>query len=205
MCPMPRIRAGSIAQHRELVRTRLLDAFGTELHERGFADLTLSHVAERAGIARNTIYNYSADKHELMLAFVDRSVAEFLARIKGQLDELDSASEKMALLVDAQVHAFTVEPGAGSASGLLEGGSLPPDVFAELMHRLSGVHDLVRGVIREGIATGEFTNPMDLDVLVQLVTGAIGSQRVPVGEGEVDAGQAGRQVTDFVLRALGAR
>lgn len=205
MCPMPRIRAGSIAQHRELVRARLLDAFGTELHDRGFADLTLSHVAERAGIARNTIYNYAADKHELMLDFVDRSVAEFLARTQDQLAGLDSASERLALLVQAQVRAFTVEPGAGSASGLMEGSSLPPDVFAELMNRLSGVHDLVRAVIGEGIATGEFTNPMDLDVLVRMVIGAIGSQRMPVGEGQVDAEQAGRQVTDFVLRALGAR
>ena len=71
---MPRILADSLAEHRTLVRTRILDAFGAELHENGYAALTLAHVASRAGIARNTIYNYAADKNDLMLEFEERSV-----------------------------------------------------------------------------------------------------------------------------------
>ncbi|MGM0386623.1 MAG: TetR/AcrR family transcriptional regulator, partial [Actinomycetota bacterium] len=71
---MPRILADSLAEHRTLVRARILDAFGEELHDNGYAALTLADVAGRAGIARNTIYNYAADKNELMLAFVERSV-----------------------------------------------------------------------------------------------------------------------------------
>ncbi|MDX5318498.1 MAG: TetR/AcrR family transcriptional regulator, partial [Actinomycetes bacterium] len=140
---MPRILADSLAEHRTLVRARILDAFGAELHENGYAALTLAHVATRAGIARNTIYNYAADKNDLMLDFVERSVEEYMERARGEMAALGTASEQMRYLIRTQIEGFLAEPGAGSTSGMLEGGSLPPAVFDALMKRLSAIHRMI--------------------------------------------------------------
>lgn len=200
---MPRIEAANLAEHRALLRARILDAFGVELTVTGFTGLTLAAVGRRAGIARNTIYNYYPDKNELMLAFVERSVADFMGRIGRQLDALDSAAERMTVLIRAQIAAFAVEPGSGSASGILEGGSLPAEVFDALMVRLSGLHGMVREVLEYGIARGEFQVPGDLQSTVEIIGSVIGSQRMAVGEHRRSVDDAVGQVVPFVLAAIG--
>lgn len=200
--PMPRILADSLAEHRTLVRTRILDAFGAELHENGYAALTLAHVANRAGIARNTIYNYAADKNDLMLEFVERSVEEYMERARGEMAVLDSASERMRYLIRSQIEGFLAEPGAGSASGMLEGGSLPPAVFESLMKRLSAIHRMIAEVVEQGTRSGEFHRVTDVPATVEMIGSVIGSQRMPVGEGTRSVEEAVTHVSAFVMAAL---
>lgn len=199
---MPRILADSLAEHRTLVRSRILDAFGEELHEKGYAALTLSHVASRAGIARNTIYNYAADKDDLMLEFVERSVEEYMDRARGELAARGTAGEQMRYLIRSQIEGFRREPGSGSASGMLEGGSLPPAVFAALMDRLSAVHRMIAEVVERGTRSGEFHRVTDVPATVEMIGSVIGSQRMPVGEGTRSVEDSVTHATAFVLAAL---
>ncbi len=201
---MPRIKAESLAEHRALVRGRILDSFGEELHEKGFAALTLADVAARAGIARNTIYNYASDKNELMLSFVERSVEGYLAHARSEIAALTTASDQLRYLIHSQITQFLYEPGSGSAGGMLEGGSLPPDVFDALMRRLSGVHRLIGEVVERGARSGEFHRVTDVPATVEMIASVIGSQRMPVGERTRSVEDATRQVTGFILAALAA-
>lgn len=201
---MPRIEGRTLAQHRRLVQSRILEAFGVEMATAGFAGLTLAQVAKRAGIARNTIYNYAADKNELMLLYVESSVDEFVAEIGRQIGQLPNAKDRMATLVRAQVESFAREPGASSAAGMLEGGSLPPEVFDALMARLSRLHAMVRETLDYGIARGEFRDPGDRQATVEMVGAVIGSQRMPIGEGLRTVDEATAQVWPFVLHAITA-
>lgn len=191
-----------MAEHRALVLGRVLDAFGAEMSERGFSGLTMAHVAARAGLARSSIYNYADDKHDLMLRFVDRSVARYLARTRAELNALPTAAARLDHLVASQIRAFHDEPGAGSAVGMLEGPSLPPAVFDELMSRLSAVHALISEVVTAGIAAGEFRAVDDVAGVVELIAAVVGSQRMPVGEGTRATGDAIVNVSEFVRAAL---
>lgn len=204
---MPRILADSLAEHRVLVRARILDAFGEELHEKGYSALTLANVAGRAGIARNTIYNYAADKNELMLEYVERSVGGYLERARAELATLTSASDQLKYLIRSQTEAFLHEPGAGSAGsagGMLEGGSLPPAVFDALMGRLSGLHHMIAEVVDRGTASREFHRVTDVPATVEMIASVIGSQRMPVGEHTRSLDDAVTHVTAFVMAALTA-
>ncbi len=200
---MPRIRADNLAAHRELMMTALLDAFGELLTERGYAQLTLADVAQRAGMARNTTYGYVADREALLMAFVARSVAQFVDQVRVELDDQADASSRLAVLVRRQMHQFAVEPGAGSEGGMVEGTMLAPRVHAELSSRFRPLHALLAEVVAEGIGSGEF-RAVDPEVVVPMVFALIGSERLPVGQGHRDPVEAAAQVTDFVLHALGA-
>lgn len=201
---MPRIEASTVAEHRRLVLGRILDAFGEEMVVSGFTDLTLARVAARAGIARNTIYNYFPDRNELMLAFVERSVADFMGRVNAHLESLTSAKDRLEYLIHAQIRAFAVEPGVGSTAGMLEGGSLPAEVFDALMVRLSGLHGMVRQALEYGQQTGEFRTFDDLQATVEMIGAVIGSQRMPIGEGRRTVDEAVARVVPFVMLAIGA-
>lgn len=199
---MPRIEADDLASHRELVWGRILDAFGAEMDLHGFAELTLAGVAARAGLGRSSLYTYTRDKTDLMMRYVDRSVERYLTRMREQLAALPGAAERLAHAVRAQVAGFAAEPGAGSASGLLEGGSLPPEVFGELMGRLSRAHGLVKQILEEGIESGEFRRMADVDVLVEMIGAVVGSQRMPVGSGERSIEEASEAVLAFIDAAV---
>lgn len=68
---MPRIAAPTVKEHRELIRTRLIDAAEAILKENPGETLTATDVAARAGVARNSIYRYVdsvSDLHALVIA-----------------------------------------------------------------------------------------------------------------------------------------
>ena len=55
---MPKISAPTVKEHRDQVRTRLIDAAENLLRDRGADGLTAGAVSSAAGIARNSIYRY---------------------------------------------------------------------------------------------------------------------------------------------------
>lgn len=202
---MPRIEASSVAEHRALIETRLLDAFGAEMDCHGFAGINLAAVAARAGISRSAIYNYVTDKNDLMLRFVDREVAQFVERMRAETAGMSSARERLLHLVETQIRRFAHEPGAGSSSGMLHGASLPPEVFGAMMERLSAVHAMIREALLDGERAGEFRRFGDVDVVVEMIGAAIGSQRMAVGTGERSVDDVVASVRLFVEAAVSAR
>lgn len=56
----------------ELRREQVLDAATKVFAERGFYKATIKQIAAEAGVADGTIYNYFADKTDLLLGLLDR-------------------------------------------------------------------------------------------------------------------------------------
>lgn len=199
---MPRIKAPSVVEHRELMRSRLLDAFGDLLADKGYAALTLAEVAARAGMARNTIYNYVTDKEGLLMAFIGRAVELFVGEMRAEMAELGSARERLGWLIRKQMQQFLAEPGGGSDSGMLESRTLGPAAHVDLQTRFQPLHTLMTEIVAAGINTGEFRSDVDANQVVPMVSAVIGSERMPVGSRQHDPGEAAERVTAFVLRAL---
>lgn len=80
---MPKIIGESLASHRELTRTRLFEALGSLMGEQSFESITMSQIAERAGVGRTAVYNHFADKEVLLLAYMREVTGEF-ARVLTQ-------------------------------------------------------------------------------------------------------------------------
>lgn len=189
--------------HRELMASNLLDAFGDLLAEQGYSKVTLADVAARAGMARNTIYNYAPDKQALLMAYVARTVARFVAEIRTELADLPDARAKLAHLVHRQMHQFAAEPGSRSESGMVEGSMLAPAGHAELRSHFSPLHEVTAEVVAEGVERGEF-RAVDPGLVVPSLLAVIGAERLPVGQREHDPDEASARTTDFLLHALGA-
>ncbi|MGZ3145734.1 helix-turn-helix domain-containing protein [Lentzea chajnantorensis] len=126
---MPRIRAATIEEHHEMVWADLAEAVRQLLLERDYDSINMGHIAARAGLARNTLYNYARDKRALVLALAHRAslplagqVAEIAARSSDPAaDRLrggrrDDPGRVHAARAAADVPA-ELQPAGGGAAG----------------------------------------------------------------------------------------
>jgi AcrR family transcriptional regulator len=137
------------------------------LAEVGFAGVTVDAVAQRAGVGKATIYRRWESKERLVLDAIRAStepapvpdtgsVAGDLAEIYGGMAEKLSQPESRSLLM-AMVAQATVD-----------------DLVRELLTALVGQRkEVSRTVLRRGIDEGDLPADADLDLLIDLLAGAV--------------------------------
>ena len=87
--PMPRIRAGSIEEHKVLTRRQILEAARMLLAETGNGDLNLGDLAAVAGIGRTTLYEYFTDRDDLIASLVEDALPGVIAGLVGRMDRTE--------------------------------------------------------------------------------------------------------------------
>ena len=101
--PVPKISAASVSDHRAQQRRALVDAARELLEEGDAARVTFRSVAERTGLARNSVYKYFAGRGELLAAVVEESAPRWVTRIREAMDAADGADACVAAYVRAQL------------------------------------------------------------------------------------------------------
>src|SRR3954466_14217089 len=80
-----RLPRGSHGLDRDVVeasqRTRLLEAVGRAVAERGYSGATIDDVVRRAGVSKQTFYDHFADKQDCFLAAYEAASEELLERV----------------------------------------------------------------------------------------------------------------------------
>ncbi|MGV9361846.1 TetR/AcrR family transcriptional regulator [Amycolatopsis sp. NPDC003731] len=175
---MPRIRGASIDEHHELVWADLAEALRQLLLDHDFDAISMGHIAARAGLARNTLYNYARDKNALVLALTRRACRPLIDRVTAIAGSAGPAAERMRDIVEAVLKACTdpalhlmFRPGSGLPVAEVPKGPESP------FHAI--VAD-VENVVRDGIARGEFRDVGDVPLAVELLSGAMraGAERI---------------------------
>jgi AcrR family transcriptional regulator len=75
-------RAKYAEASKTLLRDSVLDAVGELLAHDAWSDVTMSEVATRAGVSRQTLYNAFGNREELAQAYLMREAARFLDAIE---------------------------------------------------------------------------------------------------------------------------
>jgi AcrR family transcriptional regulator len=101
-----RLPRGSHGLDRDVVeasqRTRLLEAVGRAVAERGYAAATIDDVVSRAGVSKQTFYDHFADKQDCFLAAYEAASEELLERV----GEAHASSDDWLELTRAGVRAY---------------------------------------------------------------------------------------------------
>jgi AcrR family transcriptional regulator len=176
---MPRIRGASIEEHHELVWADLAEAMRQLLRERDYDSITMGHIAARAGLARNTLYNYGRDRSALVLALTQRvgqPTVQQVATIAARSTE--PAAQRMREIIETVLAAFQDQvlqlmfrPGSGLPFADLPKG--PDSPFHAIVVE-------VENVVRDGIERGEFRDVGDVHLVVELLSGVMraGAERI---------------------------
>jgi AcrR family transcriptional regulator len=80
--PRTRARAALRGELVEVVRRAILEAAEAVLGASGLAEAKMAEIAERAGLAAGTLYNYFPSKESLFCALIEHRGEEFLRRLE---------------------------------------------------------------------------------------------------------------------------
>jgi AcrR family transcriptional regulator len=201
---MPRIRGANIEEHHEMVWADLTEATRQLVRERDYDSITMGHIAARAGLARNTLYNYAPDKGALVRALtqlVGRPAIERVAAIAARSE--DPAVERMQEIIEVVLEAFTDQvmqlmfrPSTGLSSPELPKGPHSP---------FHAVVVEVENVVRDGIARGEFHDVGDVPLAVELLSGVMRAGAERIGRDPGDYPATVRAAQEIVLASLARR
>lgn len=116
------------------MRDRVVEAAAALTCEAGWSAVTMSKVAARAGVSRQTVYNELGSKPALGQAMVLRELERFLAVVAAELDSHDdlvaairSAAEKILVMAGENplLHAVLASAHSGSGDGSANSDLLP--------------------------------------------------------------------------------
>ncbi|MFJ5958159.1 TetR/AcrR family transcriptional regulator [Paenarthrobacter sp. NPDC092416] len=93
---MPKLWNETIEEHRGAVRTAILDAVADLVVHRGLLSVTMSQIAQDAGIGRATLYKYFPDVEAVLDAWHERQIGYHLAHLSQIRD--DTAGDPLRTL-----------------------------------------------------------------------------------------------------------
>ena len=195
---MPKIIGESLASHRELTRARLFEALGSLMGEQSFESITMSQIAERAGVGRTAVYNHFADKEVLLLAYMREVTSEFARVLKQRLEA--EPDPLMCLRIYIRSHLqmigrYHVKAGMGLRRQMSGQG-------ASHLHDHAGlVGEVLIGILDEAMECGQIAEQNTLGA-VHLIHATLQGQRLPKDPEHRESALA--LVETFILRGLGA-
>ena len=98
---VPKLWNETIATHREAVREAILDTAWRLVSERGLAAVTMSQIAEQAGIGRATLYKYFPDVEAILRAWHERQVGGHLAQLAAIREQHADPAERLHAVLTA--------------------------------------------------------------------------------------------------------
>ncbi|MFI7127848.1 TetR/AcrR family transcriptional regulator [Nonomuraea sp. NPDC050153] len=147
---MPKLWNETIEAHRRTVHDAILDAAVELVAERGLLAVTMSQIAEKAGIGRATLYKYFPDVETILVAWHSRQVAGHLEHLSRAGEREGDAGKRLEAILET--YALMHQQMAGHGFG--------PDLVA-LLHRSRDVghaqhqlHALLRDALAEAVRAG---------------------------------------------------
>lgn len=176
----------------------IIDATLAVFAESGAEGLCIEKVAAKAGVGKATIYRRWPGKEDLLLDAI-AAMRSPLPKPKGE-----SVREDLAALVDA-IGKETGDPRRVRQFALLlgEGAAYPRLLERYVEMVVEPRRDVVRSVLKRGIATGELRGETNVEAAVDMLTGAV-LARPRAGRDRADRGYA-RRVVDELLTGLASR
>ena len=195
---MPKIIGESLASHRELTRARPFEALGSLMGEQSFESITMSQIAERAGVGRTAVYNHFADKEVLLLAYMREVTSEFARILTQRLDAEPDPLMRLRIYVRSHLQMigrYHVKAGMGLRRQMSGQG-------ASHLHDHAGiVGELLIGILDEAMERGLIVEQNTLGA-VHLIHATLQGQRLPRDPEHRES--ALTLVETFILRGLGA-
>lgn len=174
-------------------RARVLDSVVELLAERGVAGTTVDAIVERSGVARTTLYRHWPTRADVLLAAFEASI-----EAPGPPD-LGSLRADLRALVGGLCEALGSSPWAALVPTLVDAAERDPQ-FAAVHHRFAAARsEPLREVVRRGVARDELPGDVDVEQVVELVSGPVFYRRLVAGA-PVDRAY-GEALVDRVLLA----
>ncbi|GAA3396584.1 TetR/AcrR family transcriptional regulator [Streptomyces roseoviridis] len=166
----------SSSTRRQATRAKLYEAAVTLIAEQGFSATTVDEIAERAGVAKGTVYYNFKSKTELFEELLRHGVALLTASLRAAAEETAGRGGTRVEALDAMIRAGLVFIDRYPAFTQLYVAELWRTGRAWnstlLVVRQEAVA-VVEGVLREGVAAGELSDEIDVQLTASALVGMV--------------------------------
>ncbi len=165
-------------------RREIADAAIKIIGERGLRECTAAQLAHEVGITDGTIFRHFKDKHEIILAALDRLQELIVTAPRTGADPM----ERLRDFVTNRLHAVAVQPGLQS---LLFSDQLSHALGDDGPRRVAALRNrgraFVRSCLREAADTGLVRQDLDVEATMLLITGTVVSFLLATKDGSMQA------------------
>lgn len=193
---VPKLWKDTIDTHRAAVRDVTLDTAAALAAERGLTAVTMSEIAERAGIGRATLYKYFPDVASILLAWHERQIShhmEHLARVRDNAQPGRGRLEAV-LQAYAEIHHQRVQRHQHQRHGAELGAFLHRDPHVARAEQK--LRSFIRDLLAECVRMGDVRNDVAPEELAQYCLHAL------VAAGALPSLAAVRRLVAITLTAL---
>ncbi|MVU77663.1 TetR family transcriptional regulator [Nocardia sp. ET3-3] len=177
---MPKLWNETIDAHRREVRDAILDATAALAFEQGLRGVTMSQVAERAGIGRATLYKYFSDVETILRTWHARRIDAHLGELVRARDGEGSPGRRLDAVLTAYAHI--AQQTGGHDRELVT--FLHPD--EHIVNAQNQLRALIRDLIEEGAAAGELRADVPPQELAAYCLHALSAASESTSEAAVD-------------------
>lgn len=187
-----------------MMKDGIYEAAVRVLMEHGTEGLTMDRVAEAAGVAKGSLYNYFKSKRELVQFIHEKTIEPAKDFVAEMQEAAMPAAEKLEALVRMWLEHFTTNRGIFD---FLFNDPRTREAIEErkLSSRTEAAEEL-KVIFDQGIADGDF-RPVDSSRVAELFVGAVIvsiEQQLILGE-ERSAEESAAMVIDLFLNGLAPR
>ncbi|MGD2061222.1 MAG: TetR/AcrR family transcriptional regulator [Acidimicrobiia bacterium] len=139
--------------------------------ELGMPNVSMSAVAEAAGVSRQTLYNHYSDLESIV---IDAARTEISAAEGVIAEAIENAPGGAAAL---EIFVRGTLSGQGDNDVVVSGSGMSPVGEGEVFEMLEPIHQQLRSILRRGIEDGSFRSDLDPDAVSEVMFHMIGSGR----------------------------
>jgi AcrR family transcriptional regulator len=147
----------------------ILNAAAELIHERPYSDVCIEAIAARAGVGKQTIYRWWTSKAAVLM----EACAAFVAR-EVPLPDKGSFVEDFRDYLNHICSFFSTQLSRPAIAGLLAEAQSNPELALAFQERLLMQRRAVLStILNRGVTRGELRAGLDLDVIMDMVHGAL--------------------------------
>lgn len=163
---MPKINAPTIDEHKELTRSSLLSAGADAFVRYGLVETSIGTLADTAGIARTTVYEYFPNKESVLAALIDERLPPIVDRVLRDLPD-GGPLEQLAEIL-CRSFGFVDEYPVEATLLFRVSRELPKPERDQAWSVFEPIRSEIIQLCRQGIESGEFpaVDPVSLGTIV---------------------------------------
>ena len=152
-------------------RAELVSAAARLFSERGYHGTSMQHLGDALGLQRGSLYAHIGSKQDLLFDVVEDGADRFLDRGAQATSLETSAAERLRALLVAHVETATQHLDASTVF-LNEWRYLEPELREVIQTKRDRYESMVRSIVDDGIASGEFRPDADVRFAATLILSA---------------------------------
>ncbi len=183
-------------------RAEMVQAAARLFSERGYHGTSMQHLADALGLQRGSLYAHIGSKEELLFDVVEQGADRFLERAERALGLQALASVRLRRLLVGHIET-AIEHLDAATVFLNEWRYLSADLRSIIQAKRDRYESMVRQLIEEGIAAGEFRADANVRFAARLVLSA-GNWTYAWYRpgGELGPAEIGERFAELIIRGL---